>query len=317
MLATFSDHVRLFTSASTSPWCGRSFKITASSASCIWSIFWKRVLICTGCPSPQKGTPSAAYWGNFLEMKKTKERKLRKFWKTGVLLFSHLFLLSAFHVFRFFRGPTADIDATLMIEAQLRKKLEPRKIEPMFSNIWQERELDPEKNKRSIKKSKKSDINEIFKWWLFDIFFYWAESPGCYLPDSRPNSPKIRCFFWGPTAKALLMFGYTSCSSSFVKPRTDIWGASWQCGIICIICLPCIANDISYTNVRFTVYWCLIPLLNKSCYTHCVTGIISIMMTYHDDDLHQTEDNSCYMQLRVVLYVIEYMAFMHVLCCMT
>ena len=46
MLATFSDHFRLFTSVSTSPWCGRSFKITASSASCIWSIFWKRVLIC-------------------------------------------------------------------------------------------------------------------------------------------------------------------------------------------------------------------------------------------------------------------------------
>jgi len=179
MLATFSDHVRLFTSASTSPWCGRSSKITASSASCIWSIFWKRVLICTGCPSPQKGTPSAAYWGNFPEMK-TKERKLRKFWKTGVLLFSHLFLLSAFHVFRFFRGPTADIDATL-IEAQLRKKLEPRKIEPTFSNIWQERELDPEKNKRSIKKSKVISIkysNDDFLKYFLSGWISWMLPPG-------------------------------------------------------------------------------------------------------------------------------------------
>lgn len=143
---------------------------------------------------------------------------------------------------------------------------------------------------------------------IFWNIFYRAESPGCYLPDSRPNSPKIRCFFWGPTAKALLMFGYTSCSSSFVKPRTDIWGASWQCGIICIICLPCIVNDISYTNVWFIDVWylcwtshaTLIAWLELSWWSIMTTNCIKL----------KTEDNSCYMQLRVCL-ILDWICGLH------
>lgn len=148
---------------------------------------------------------------------------------------------------------------------------------------------------------------------IFWNIFYRAESPGCYLPDSRPNSPKIRCFFWGPTAKALLMFGYTSCSSSFVKPRTDIWGASWQCGIICIICLPCIVNDISYTNVWFIDVWYL-------CWTSHATLIVWLELSWWrimTTTCIKLKTIAATCSWGFVLYLIEYVAFMHVLCCMT
>lgn len=108
-----------------------------------------------GCPSPQKGTPSVEVisW-----------RWRRKCGNAEIPVSSDVNFTS-FSCFQNFTSSDVfgqQIDATL-IEAQLRKKLEPRKIEPAFLNIWQERELDPEKNKRRVR-VKKSKVVSIKYW---------------------------------------------------------------------------------------------------------------------------------------------------------